>query len=75
MELAGRVALVTGGGRGIGAAVARELASAGMKVAVSARTADQVDAVASEVRGLALRGDDFGGFPAERVRGLGVMTA
>jgi 3-oxoacyl-[acyl-carrier protein] reductase len=51
------VALVTGGGRGIGAGIARELASAGMTVAVTARSADQVEAVASEIGGLALVGD------------------
>ena len=55
-ELSG-VALVTGGGRGIGAAIARELAGAGMRVAVSARSADQVDAVAREVEGLAVSAD------------------
>jgi 3-oxoacyl-[acyl-carrier protein] reductase len=51
------VALVTGGGRGIGASIARELTDAGMRVAVSARTADQVEAVAAEIGGLALVGD------------------
>jgi 3-oxoacyl-[acyl-carrier protein] reductase len=51
------VALVTGGGRGIGASIARELAGAGMRVAVSARTPDQVEAVAAEIGGLALVGD------------------
>ena len=51
------VALVTGGGRGIGASIARELAEAGMQVAVSGRTPEQVDAVAAEVGGLALVGD------------------
>ena len=45
-ELDGQVALVTGGGRGIGANIARELAGAGMRVAVSARTREQVDGVA-----------------------------
>ena len=48
----GQVALVTGGGRGIGAGIARELADAGMKVAVSARSADQVEAVAREIDAL-----------------------
>ena len=56
-ELAGQVALVTGGGRGIGANIARELASAGMRVAVSARTADQVEAVARDIDGVAIVGD------------------
>ena len=51
------VALVTGGGRGIGASIARELADAGMRVAVTGRTTEQVDAVADEIRGLALVGD------------------
>jgi NAD(P)-dependent dehydrogenase (short-subunit alcohol dehydrogenase family) len=51
------VALVTGGGRGIGASIARELTEAGMRVAVTGRTREQVEAVASEVGGLALVGD------------------
>jgi 3-oxoacyl-[acyl-carrier protein] reductase len=51
------VALVTGGGRGIGASIARELADAGMRVAVSARTQEQVEAIAAETGGLALVGD------------------
>jgi NAD(P)-dependent dehydrogenase (short-subunit alcohol dehydrogenase family) len=51
------VALVTGGGRGIGAGIARELAAAGMKVAVSARTKEQVDEVAGEIGGLAVVAD------------------
>ena len=51
------VALVTGGGRGIGASIARELTDAGMRVAVTARTADQVEQVAAEIGGLALVGD------------------
>jgi len=56
-ELAGQVALVTGGGRGIGANIARELASAGMRVAVSARSRDQVEAVAREIGGHAVTAD------------------
>jgi 3-oxoacyl-[acyl-carrier protein] reductase len=51
------VALVTGGGRGIGASIARELAAAGMRVAVTGRTAEQVEAVSSEIAGLGLVGD------------------
>jgi 3-oxoacyl-[acyl-carrier protein] reductase len=50
-------ALVTGGGRGIGRSVARELADAGMRVAVSARTAEQVEEAAREIDGLAVTAD------------------
>ena len=52
-----RVALVTGGGRGIGANLARALAGDGFRVAVTARTRDQVDEVAEEIGGLAIAGD------------------
>ena len=50
-------ALVTGGGRGIGADIARELARAGMEVTVTGRTAEEVRAVADEIGGRALTGD------------------
>jgi 3-oxoacyl-[acyl-carrier protein] reductase len=50
-------ALVTGGGRGIGANIARELADAGMDVVVTGRTHSQVEAVAAEIGGRALVGD------------------
>jgi 3-oxoacyl-[acyl-carrier protein] reductase len=56
-RLDGQVALVTGGGRGIGANIARELAGAGAKIAVSARTKDQVESVAEEIDGLAIVAD------------------
>lgn len=65
-DLSGQVALVTGGGRGIGAGIARELASAGARVAVAARSRDQVEAVADETGGLALEVDVSDGAAVER---------
>jgi NAD(P)-dependent dehydrogenase (short-subunit alcohol dehydrogenase family) len=56
-ELAGKVALVTGGGRGIGERIAKELAQAGMRVAVSARSREQIEDVAREIAGLAVPAD------------------
>ena len=44
-QLDGHIALVTGGGRGIGASIARELAAAGARVAVAARTRAQVEEI------------------------------
>ena len=50
MELSGRGAVVTGGGRGIGRAVARALAESGAAVVVTARSTDEIEAVADELR-------------------------
>jgi NAD(P)-dependent dehydrogenase (short-subunit alcohol dehydrogenase family) len=51
------VALVTGGGRGIGADIARELAGDGWSVVVAARSRDQIEGVAAEVGGRAVEVD------------------
>ncbi|MFW3169283.1 SDR family NAD(P)-dependent oxidoreductase [Geodermatophilus sp. CPCC 206100] len=48
-ELAGSSVLVTGGGSGIGAGVARHLVGRGARVTVSGRRADKVQAVADEL--------------------------
>ena len=50
-------ALVTGGGRGIGAGIARELAADGWSVVVAARSPDEIDSVAEEIDGRAIELD------------------
>nr|MBA3556086.1 SDR family NAD(P)-dependent oxidoreductase [Gemmatimonadales bacterium] len=52
---AGRAAVVTGAGRGIGAAIARALADAGLSVVLAARTRDQIERQAAELLAMGLQ--------------------
>ena len=49
-DLSGKVAIITGGGRGIGRAVALKLANCGAKVVLAARTAEQLAGVVEEIK-------------------------
>ena len=52
MKLQNKVALITGGGRGIGKAVALAYTREGAKVAICARTESEIEATAKEIRSL-----------------------
>ena len=50
-DLSDKVAIVTGGGRGIGRAIALGLADCGAKLALASRTKEELDKVVSEIKG------------------------
>jgi 3-oxoacyl-[acyl-carrier protein] reductase len=75
-ELDGQIALVTGGGRGIGANIARELARGGARIAVAARTSEEVEDIAYDLGGLPIvadvsRPDDVAAMVRQVESGLG----
>lgn len=72
-DLAGKISLVTGAGRGIGRATALALARAGADAALVARSKDELEAVAAEIRNLGRRAEVF---PADltQIQHLSALT-
>jgi meso-butanediol dehydrogenase/(S,S)-butanediol dehydrogenase/diacetyl reductase len=74
-RLDGLVALVTGGGRGIGRAIALEMAREGASIAVSSRTQEELDAVVAEVKSLGRDGLAVQADATVRDQALGAVAA
>lgn len=76
-DLSGKVALVTGGARGIGAAIVTRLAEAGAKVVIANRTLQAAETLAADLaaRGLAVRAVPLDGLGRGELGGLVSGTA
>ncbi len=83
MQLENRVAIITGGGSGIGAATARRFAAEGASVILTGRRPDPIEIIAREIGGVAVPGDAADpehlalavSTAAERFGGLDVVVA
>jgi meso-butanediol dehydrogenase / (S,S)-butanediol dehydrogenase / diacetyl reductase len=74
MRLANKVAIITGGGSGVGAATARLFASEGCKVVVTGRRPEPLVAIAAEIGGAYVAGDTGDSAHAREVVGETVAT-
>ena len=57
MKLAGKVALITGGSRGIGKAIAKEFADNGASIVISSKDKTKLDKTASEFDAFVIQAD------------------